>query len=65
MASDLRSLFDTEESLAQRELLAAQRGTFSNRTASNKGAKKLGQVQGRKSASIDENLESLWERPGQ
>jgi len=64
MASDLSGLFDTEDSLAQRELTAAQKTSFGQRTASSKGAKKLGQVQAPK-ASVDENLESLWERPGQ
>lgn len=65
MASDLSGLFDTEENIAQRELTAAQRGNFGQRTASAKGAKKLGQVHTQKPASIDSNLESLWERPGQ
>lgn len=64
MASDLSNLFDTDESLAQRELRASQEGNFSQRTASTKGAKKLGNVQAKKPASVDENLEALWERPG-
>jgi len=64
MAADLNGLFDTEESIAQREFHAAQAGNFNQRTASTKGAKKLGQVRAQKSASVDESLESLWERPG-
>jgi hypothetical protein len=63
MASDLDGLFDTEENTAQRELQASQASNFSQRTASSKGVKKLGQVRVAKPASIDENLEALWERP--
>lgn len=61
MASDLNGLFDTEENLAQRELIATQ-SNFS-RTASTKGAKKLGQV--RVAKNVDDSLENLWDRPGQ
>jgi hypothetical protein len=65
MASDLDGLFDTDENVAQRELRAAQASNFNQRTASSKGAKKLGQVRAAKSASVDENLEALWDRPAQ
>ena len=66
MASDLNGLFDTEENYAQREIRSASDG-YGQRTASSKprGAKKIGQVQVRKASSIDDNLESLWERPQQ
>ena len=64
MASDLNGLFDTEENIAQREIRASQNGNFGQRTASTKGAKKLGQVQARKASTVDESLEALWERPG-
>lgn len=66
MASGLDGLFDTEENIAQRELLAASKSqNFNQRLASSRGARKLGRVQGPRSSSIDEKLESIWERPGQ
>ena len=68
---ELDNLFsDNEEVQAQRQIAAAEReqtareGGFSvGRTASTRGAKKIGQVQRGKPATVDAALESLWERP--
>jgi hypothetical protein len=70
--SDLDNLFsDNEEVMAQREIMAAHReqlareGGYSQagRTASTKGAKKLGAVQASRTTTVDASLESLWDRP--
>jgi hypothetical protein len=64
MSSDLTGLFDTDENIAQREL--SGQNSFQKRTASEvKGVKKLGQVKVEHAprASIDNQLEALWERP--
>jgi hypothetical protein len=72
---ELDSLFnDNEEVQAQRAIHAAEleqqarEGGFSvqasgGRTASTRGAKKIGQVQRGKAASVDTTLENLWDRP--
>jgi hypothetical protein len=69
---ELDNLFgDNEEVQAQRQIKAAEQeqharemGNFSvGRTASVKGAKKIGQVQRGKPASVDQALENLWDRP--
>jgi hypothetical protein len=71
---DLKSLFDDDpEVVAQREITAAQAdqrareggyGPVSDVRTASDGARKLGNVRGGKPASVDENLESIWERPG-
>ncbi len=69
--SELDALFgDNEEVQAQRAIKAAEQeqvareGGFAvGRTASSKGVKKIGQVQRGKSASVDQTLENLWDRP--
>jgi flagellar biosynthesis GTPase FlhF len=63
---------DDPEVKAQREIQAAANEQFRReigftnvaRTASTNGAKKLGQVRNT-AVSVDQALESLWERPGQ
>ena len=62
---------DNEEVQAQRQIKAAEveqqarEGGFApiGRTASTKGAKKIGQVQRGKPATVDQALENLWDRP--
>ena len=68
--SALEALFaDDPEVKAQREITAANReaavrsGYNFERTASSKGAKKLGNVQSSKEAKQDVSLEMLWDRP--
>ena len=68
--SALEALFaDDPEVKAQREITAASReaaarsGYNFERTASSKGAKKLGNVQSSKAPAQDVSLESLWDRP--
>jgi hypothetical protein len=69
--SELDNLFaDNDEVQAQRQIAAAaqeqaarESGFSTSRTASTRGAKKIGQVQRGKPATIDAALESLWERP--
>lgn len=71
---DLGSLFnDHPEVVAQREISAAQNeqrareggyGPVSDIRTASEGARKLGNVRGGKPANVDENLESIWERPG-
>jgi hypothetical protein len=69
---ELDNLFgDNEEVQAQRQIKAAEQeqiareGGFAGvgRTASAKGAKKIGQVQRGKPATVDQALENLWDRP--
>ena len=72
---ELDSLFgDNDEVMAQRQIKAAEleqqarEGGFAvqaagGRVASSRGAKKIGQVQRGKAASVDTTLESLWDRP--
>jgi hypothetical protein len=72
--AELDNLFgDNEEVQAQRQIKAAEMeqqqrelGQFApamGRTASVKGAKKIGQVQRGKPATVDQALENLWDRP--
>ena len=72
--SDLDNIFsDNDEVQAQRQIKAAEmeqlarEGGFAvaagGRTASNRGVKKIGQVQRGKPASVDTALENLWDRP--
>jgi len=64
--ASLEDLFnDDAEVKAQREINASQRTGYDVRTASTapKGAKKLGAVQASKKATIDTQLESIWDRP--
>lgn len=70
VAGDLDHLFaDDPEVQAQREIQAAtlearaREGGFAGRTASAKGAKKLGAVQKPAKVSADQALESIWDRP--
>lgn len=68
---DLDNLFgDNEEVQAQRQIKAAEQeqaarenGFSVGRTASVRGAKKIGQIQRGKPMSADQALESLWDRP--
>ncbi len=70
---ELDALFaDNEEVQAQRQIRAAEmeqqarEGGYSvpgGRTASARGAKKIGQVQRGKAPSVDSTLENLWDRP--
>lgn len=68
---ELDQLFgDNEEVVAQRQIKAAEQeqvaresGFAVGRTASSKGAKKIGQVQRGKPATVDQSLENLWDRP--
>jgi hypothetical protein len=69
---ELDTLFgDNDEVVAQRQIKAAEmeqqarEGGFVGvgRTASSKGAKKIGQVQRGKPASVDAVLENIWDRP--
>jgi hypothetical protein len=69
-STDLDSLFaDDPEVQAQREITAAnaearaRESGFGGRTASTKGAKKLGAVQKPAKASVENVLEGLWDRP--
>jgi hypothetical protein len=66
--SALEALFaDDPEVKAQREILAANRESLTgfnmNRTASSKGAKKLGNVLAAKESPKEVSLDALWERP--
>jgi hypothetical protein len=61
---------DDPEVQAQRQIKASEQeqraraGGFAvSRTASSKGAKKIGQVRKAQPASVDQALENLWERP--
>ena len=70
MASDLDAIFaDDPEVQAQRQIASARseamgRDSFTGRVASaNNGAKKLGTVKKSASTSVDQVLETLWERP--
>ena len=68
---ELDALFaDDPEVQAQRQIKAAEQeqsaraGGYSvGRTASSKGAKKIGQVRKAQPASVDQALETLWDRP--
>lgn len=70
----LSTLFDDHpEVVAQREISAAQAeqrareggyGPVSDVRTASDGAKRLGNVRGGKPSSVDESLETLWERPG-
>lgn len=70
-ASGLDDLFsDDPEVQAQREIMAAQQeqharesGYSAARTASSKGAKKLGAVRSRGPSTPEQELELLWDRP--
>lgn len=71
-ADALDDLFsDNDEVRAQREIVAARQdqstreGGYNpgSRTASARGVRKLGQVQGSKATSEDDALAMLWERP--
>jgi hypothetical protein len=69
MASSLEALFaDDPEVQAQREIMAAGRNQvqraagYGDRTASTKGAKKLGSVRAASKAAPEASLESLWDR---
>ena len=68
--NELDALFgDNDEVVAQRQIRAAEQeqtareGGFAvGRTASSKGARKIGQVQRPKAASVDQVLENIWDR---
>ena len=70
-SDELDNLFaDNEEVQAQRQIKAAEQeqlaregGYNLSRTASTKGAKKIGNVQRTPSTGVDVALENLWDRP--